>query len=77
MTRSHFLGFLERLWEIPGGTLKAETRLDALSDWDSLAVLNTIAWIDRELGVKVTGAQVAGCQRLGDVLDLAGDRFSD
>jgi acyl carrier protein len=77
MTRAQFLGSYEKLWEIPAGTLKPEMRLDELGDWDSLAVLNTIAWMDRELGVKVTGAQLAGCRTLGDVLNWAGDRFAE
>ena len=77
MTRCQFLGSYEQLWEIPAGTLRPEMRLDELRDWDSLAALQTIAWMDREFDVKVTRAQIAGCQTLGDVLDLAGDRFVD
>jgi len=75
MTRSQFLGFYEKLWEIPAGTLKPENPLFELNDWDSIAVLNTIALMDREFGVKVTGGQLSICRTLGDVLDLAGDRL--
>lgn len=77
MTRSQFLGSYEKLWEMPPGTLKPEMRLDELSDWDSLAVLNTIALIDREFGVKITGDQIVGCRTLGDILDLTGAHLSD
>jgi acyl carrier protein len=77
MTRSQFLGSYEKLWEMPAATLKPEMRLDGLSDWDSIAVLNTIALMDREFGVKVTGDQIAACQTLGDILDLAGADLSD
>ena len=62
MTRTQFLSYYEKLWEIPPGTLKPENRIDELSDWDSLAVLNTIVLMDRELGIKVTGTQVVECR---------------
>src|SRR5271165_6647592 len=62
MTRTQFLSYYEKLWEIPPGTLKPENRIDELSDWDSLAVLNTIVLMDRELGINVTGAQLVNCR---------------
>ncbi len=77
MTRSDFLSHYEKLWEVPAGTLKRESLIEDLNDWDSLAVLNTIALMDRELDVKVTADQIAGCRTLGDVLNLAGDRLTD
>jgi acyl carrier protein len=77
MKSAQFLGSYEKLWEIPCGTLKPEMRLDELSDWDSLATLSTIAWMDREFGIKVTGAQIAECRTFRDVLNLAEGHFSD
>jgi acyl carrier protein len=77
MTRSNFLGFYEKLWELPEGSLRPEDRLDDAGDWDSLALLNTIALINREFGLKVTGEQLKHCRTFGDILDLANDHFSD
>jgi hypothetical protein len=77
MTRSQFLGSYEKLWEMPAGTLNREMRLEELSGWDSIAVLNTIALMDREFGGKITVGQIATCRTLGDVLDLAGAELSD
>ena len=76
MTRTQFLSYYEKLWEIPPGTLKPENRIDELSDWDSLAVLNTIVLMDRELGINVTGVQLVECRTLGDILNLAGEQLS-
>ena len=74
MTRTQFLSYYEKLWEIPPGTLKSENRIDELGDWDSLAVLNTVVLMDRELGIKVTGAQLVECRTLGDILNAGTSR---
>jgi acyl carrier protein len=58
------------------GTLRPENRIDDLTEWDSLAILNTIVLMDRECGLKVTGAQIAECRTLADILNLASGHLS-
>lgn len=48
------------------------TELAAVGQWDSLAVVCTIALLDEHAGVQVEGKALAGCQTAGDVLKLAG-----
>lgn len=48
---------------------------DALADieeWDSLAVMATIAWFDRNLGKKLTFRDFKGLKSVADIAALAG-----
>lgn len=47
------------------------TELDAQAGWDSLAVVVTIALLDEQAGVQVSGAALAACKTVGEVLALA------
>lgn len=43
----------------------------ATADWDSVAVMSTIAMLDEYCGVTVSGDALARCATAGDVLKLA------
>lgn len=40
--------------------------------WDSLAIVATMALLDDVAGVQTTGAKLAACRTVADVLALAG-----
>lgn len=42
------------------------------ADWDSLAIVCTIALIDEKTGAEVSGEALMKCETAGDVLKLAG-----
>jgi acyl carrier protein len=62
--------FLEQLavtLNLPGGSLSAETRLEDIPNWDSLAVLTTLALIDEVFEVQMSGQVLSACDTLDDL----------
>ena len=54
------------------GRITPETVLDASSNWDSMAVVMTVALIDDVCGLAVDGPALSKCLTVADVLALAG-----
>lgn len=66
------IALLEDMFEMEEGTLKPETELEELEEWDSLAKLSLIVLMDDEFGKKLSGAQIKEFVTIGDIL-----RFMD
>ena len=45
----------------------AETQLDSLPEWDSLAALGVIVMCDTDYGVTITGDDLKACVNVGDI----------
>ncbi|MCI7569539.1 phosphopantetheine-binding protein [Desulfovibrio sp.] len=52
--------------------LAADDALVDIEEWDSLAVMATIAWFDRNLGKKLTFRDFKGLKSVADIAALAG-----
>jgi len=61
---------IEELLEMDSGSLKHDTELASLSQWDSLAVVSFLAMADSNYGVAVAPAQVRQCKSVGDLAAL-------
>jgi acyl carrier protein len=70
--RQKLLDGLAEVLETP--TVTEDTVLAEAGNWDSLAVVCTIALLDEKAGVEVDGQALAACVTAGDVLRLAGAR---
>jgi acyl carrier protein len=55
---------------LDASTLTGDTPLAALPQWDSLALLTTLAMVDSEYGVQVSGRALQECQTVGDLFRL-------
>ncbi len=65
-------GFLEELAEaldIEVEELSLTTELNNL-DWDSLAVISSIALLDEYFNKSVSASQIAECETIGDLLKI-------
>ena len=51
--------------------LEEQKNLDALSTWDSLAVVSTIAMLCQYFDAEVSGIDVEKCETFNDLLKLA------
>ena len=74
-----FLTFLPRLaeaLEIDESSLTPDTLFDAI-DWDSLAVISTIALVDEQFGVMIPGQDISECKGMSDLLLLIESRMSN
>lgn len=68
-TIEEFLSKLADALEVEVNTLSIDTRLSSL-DWDSLAIISTIALVDECLGKVLSAEKIAECQTIGDIIEL-------
>ena len=52
------------------GTVTPETRFQELEQWDSLAVLTTIAMVDAEFEVELTANEILACNTIREFAEL-------
>lgn len=63
---------VESALELPEGTLKPNTRLETLAEWDSIAKLTFMSVVDEELNVAVKGKDVVEAATVADLAALVG-----
>ncbi len=56
--------------ELEPGSVTAETRFQDMEQWDSLAVLTTIAMADAEFEVELTANEILACTTIQDLAEL-------
>jgi acyl carrier protein len=62
--------FEETIEGLEPGSIQSSTVLATLSQWDSLALLSTLALADAEYGVTLTGNEINACVTVGDIFEL-------
>ncbi len=70
MTDQEKIELLEDAWELDDGTLTADTVLEDVEEYDSMAKLSLIVLMDDEFGVKLTGDMIKGFEKVSDILSL-------
>ena len=73
MTNEEKIALLEDMLELDGGTLKPETELSSIEEYDSMAKLSLIVLFDDELGKKLTGEEIRSFKTVGDILASMGE----
>ncbi|MBR6588227.1 MAG: acyl carrier protein [Kiritimatiellae bacterium] len=71
MTRDEFLVEMQDVLQTEE-TLTADTVLTALAEWDSLAVMATMAFLDRNFGVQLKISDIKELNTIGDIAAKAG-----
>ncbi len=72
MTNEEKLHLLEDVFELEENTLKPETALADIEEYDSMSKLSLIVMVDDECGKKLTGEQLMEFVTVQDVLDFMG-----
>lgn len=72
MTNEEKIALLEDMLELDGGSLKPETVLSCIDEYDSMAKLSLIVMMDDEFGKKLSGEQIREFKTVQDVLDFMG-----
>ena len=75
MGEHDFLCLLEELFELDQGTISADTQIQEIPGWDSLALLLLVSTADQEFGVTLTADAIFGCATVNDLIGLLGDRI--
>ncbi len=70
MKQEEKIALLEDMLELDGGTLKPETVLADIEEYDSMAKLSLIVLMDDEFGKKLTGEQIREFKTVQDILDF-------
>lgn len=68
MTEQDKLAMLEDLLEVEEGTLKPETMLTDVEEYDSMSMLSLIVMMQDEFQVNLKSADVKGFQTVSDIL---------
>ncbi|MEN9282530.1 MAG: hypothetical protein RLZZ179_23 [Verrucomicrobiota bacterium] len=67
-----FLGNIE----VTEPTVNLDTQLSEIPQWDSLALLATLAMADGAYGVQLNGVELQGCTSIGDIARLVASKLS-
>ena len=70
MTQEEKIAMLEDMLELDCGTLKPETELSSIDEYDSMAKLSLIVLMDDECGKKLTGEKIREFKTVQDILDF-------
>ncbi|SEH26352.1 acyl carrier protein [Selenomonas sp. KH1T6] len=68
MNEQEKLALLEDMLELDEGTLKPETNLDDIEEYDSMSKLSLIVLMQDEFGVKLTSDEVKSFETIEDIL---------
>lgn len=72
MTNQEKIRLIEEALELEENTLKEDTFLDAIPEYDSMARLTIIVLCDDEFNKKLTGEQIREFKTVKDILDFMG-----
>ena len=70
MTNSEKLNLLEEMLELEEGALNEDMLLSEIDEYDSMAKLSLIVLMDDEFSVKLSGEQIKGFEKIGDIIAL-------
>ena len=70
MTIEEKIALLEDMLELDNGSLKPETVLVDIDEYDSMAKLSLIVLMDDEFGKKLSGEQIREFKTVQDILDF-------
>lgn len=70
MTEIEKIAKIEEVLDVDEGTLSAETLLNDVDEYDSMAKLSLIVMMDDDFGVKLTGDMIKEFVSVNDILKL-------
>jgi acyl carrier protein len=70
MNTSETLNWLAGLFEMPAGSISADTLREEIAAWDSLGVLTLIAALDEEFNIQLTENEIQQIRSVKDILNL-------
>ena len=72
MTNAEKITLLEEMLELDEESITAETKLDDIEEWDSMAALMLINLADLRFKKELVPNQIRNFQTVGDILDFLG-----
>jgi acyl carrier protein len=62
--------FEDAIDNVDENTLSGESKFQEIAEWDSLALLSTLAMLDSEYNVSLSGEEIKSCSTLQQLFDL-------
>jgi len=75
MKRSEVIPELDNVLGLEAGTIKEEANIVDVPQWDSMAILSFIAFVEDQFDLVLEGDQVAEVKTFKELFDLIGDKF--
>ena len=75
MKRSEVIPELENVLGLEAGTIKEEANIVDVPQWDSMAILSFIAFVEDKFDLVLEGDQIAEVKTFKELFDLIGDKF--
>jgi len=75
MKRSEVIPELENVLGLEAGTIKEEANIVDVPQWDSMAILSFIAFVEDQFDLVLEGDQIAEVKTFKELFDLIGDKF--
>ncbi|MBU3662650.1 MAG: acyl carrier protein [Bacteroidetes bacterium] len=72
MTNEEKVALIEETLDIENGSLRPETELSSVAEFDSMAKLSLIVLCDENFNKKLTGEQIRAFVTVGDILEFLG-----
>lgn len=63
--------FEDAVDNVEENSLSGGTKFQEIAEWDSLALLSTLAMLDAEYSVSLSGEEIKSCSTLQQLFDLA------
>lgn len=70
MEQKEKLAKLEEMMDLEASSLRPESRLSDIEEWDSITHLSLIILLEDEYGKEVSGTQVRALKTVQDILNL-------
>ena len=72
MENKEKIALIEEMLDVEEGSLNAETRLDDIENWDSMAVISLIALVDEHFNKPLSASQIRKFKTIQYILDYMG-----
>lgn len=74
MSNAELLTLMDDILGEPEGTLDGSELLTEMPGWDSLAMISVIALMHERFGIRVTGKQLLGFERVDDMIVFVSEK---
>ena len=68
--KEEFCRKMDRLLNIPAGSVRKNQELKSLKNWDSLTILEFIVMADTDYGIDLQPAAISACETVDDLAQL-------
>lgn len=70
MQQSDIISALAKIIGEKPENINLATKFQTLENWDSLAIVEIMAFFDASFGIKVNARKILSCESIGDLIEL-------